>query len=101
MSSPYIKVSPEQLQQTAAQFQQHVSELEGTLSTMQNQMSSLENDWSGMAQQAFVSLMSEWTRDYNDMLNVLGRVNQLLRSAAESFSQGDQQFANSLNQIMG
>ena len=100
-SASDIRVSPEELRGAATRFQQHMTQLEGTLQTMQQQISSLEGDWAGAAQQAFVQLMGQWTHDYDDMLQVLQRVKQLLESAAESFSSQDTQFANVLNQILG
>lgn len=101
MASPYLKIPVEELRAASARFQQQKGDLEGTLATMQQQISSLEGDWTGAAQQAFLTLMSQWTTDYNNMVSVLERVKQLLDAAATGFGDQDQQFANVLNQIMG
>ncbi len=84
-----IRVTPEEMQATAAQFANRASELESLMSQIQSQIESLSSTWQGAAASQFTELMAKWGTDTQGIREVLGTVSDHLNRAAQAYADAE------------
>lgn len=90
-----IRVTPEQLQQVAAQLNAGAGNVDGILAQLTASVAPLGSDWAGAAQAQFQALWDQWQRDARGLFEALTGMAQLMGQAAASYAQTEQGIAAS------
>jgi len=90
-----ILVTPEQLQNTAAQLQAGAANIESILSQLEGQVAPLQSEWQGVAQARFQELWAEWHRSSRGIQEALHGIAQLTQQAGASYQDTETSIASS------
>lgn len=90
-----IKVDTAAVATAAAQFNGQASNLEELIAQVTTSLNNLEPLWTGPAATQFVTLMTEWRQDVNNIQQVLTQVSQRVATAGTSYDDTDSGIANS------
>jgi len=86
-----IKVTPEQVRQTASQFARSASQSQEMLSRLTNAINSMQPEWEGMVSQRFYSDFQQWSTQMKQFTELLNSINTQLNQIADRFAAADQQ----------
>jgi len=86
-----IKVTPEQVRQTASQFAQSASQSQEMVSRLTNAINSMQPEWEGMVSQRFYSDFQQWSTQMKQFTELLNSINTQLNQIADRFAAADQQ----------
>jgi WXG100 family type VII secretion target len=84
--------------QTAKNFEAVDAELQSTLTTLKNKVAALQGAWAGHGAQSFQQTMEVWTRDQNQINQLLRETAQLIRTAGHGYATTDSDAASRFNQ---
>jgi WXG100 family type VII secretion target len=90
-----IRVTPEQLQQVAAQLTAGAGNIDAILAQLASAVAPLGSDWAGAAQARFLALWEQWQHDARGLNEALTGTAQLMGQAAASYAQTEQGIAAS------
>jgi WXG100 family type VII secretion target len=83
--------------QTAQKFEAVDAELQSTLTTLKNQVAALQAAWVGHGAMSFQQTMEQWSRDQNQINQLLRETAQLIRTAGTSYATSDSDTASRFN----
>ena len=88
---PDIRADTVGIQNGASKFSQQSVELGDLLTTVSGTIDELQSLWTGPAASQFVDLMAEWTKDVNDIKQVLETIATKVNSAGMGYDDLDGQ----------
>lgn len=88
---PDIRANTVGIQTGAAKFSQQSVELGDLLTTVSGTIDELQSLWTGPAASQFVDLMSEWSKDVNDIKQVLEAIATKVHNAGMGYDDLDGQ----------
>jgi WXG100 family type VII secretion target len=93
-----IKVTSEDLANTATQLSRGSQEIESQLSVMRNLVQALvASDWQGAASSAFDSLYQQWNTSAAGLREALDGMSRLVSNAATAYANTEQQIQQSMH----
>jgi WXG100 family type VII secretion target len=88
---PDIRADTVGIQSGASKFSQQSVELGDLLTTVSGTIDELQSLWTGPAASQFVDLMTEWSKDVNDIKQVLETIANKVNSAGMGYDDLDGQ----------
>jgi WXG100 family type VII secretion target len=93
-----IKVTSEDLANTAAQLSRGSQEIDAQLASMRNLVQSLvASDWQGAASSAFDGLYQQWNTSAASLREALDGISRLVANAATAYANTEQQIQQSMH----
>src|SRR5205823_6044886 len=89
VTGPVAATDTALMAQTAKEFEAVDAELQSTLSTLKNKVAALQGAWVGAGAQSFQQTMETWSRDQNQINQLLRETAQLIRTAGHSYATSD------------
>ena len=91
-----IKMSPEQMQQKAAEFDSRNAEFNELISRMSSMVGELTSEWNGQTSQAFYDQFEELRPSLDRMANLISDIATQLRNISASMQDLDVKMANNI-----
>jgi WXG100 family type VII secretion target len=88
---PEIRANTAGIQSGASKFSQQSVELGDLLTTVSGTIDELQSLWTGPAASQFVDLMSEWSKDVNNIKQVLEEISTKVNQAGLGYGDLDSQ----------
>ncbi len=85
------------MEATAKKFEAVADELQGTLTNLKNKVAALQSAWAGQGATSFQGTMEEWSKDQNNINQLLHETAGLIRTAGQSYGATDANTASRFN----
>jgi WXG100 family type VII secretion target len=92
-----FKITPEQLEALGGQTGKNAQDIDGLHKALESQLGPLRDGsaWSGQAAGQFNELYNKFNQSAKSLTEALNGISQLMKGAAQSYSQAEQQIASS------
>ena len=91
-----IRISPEQMEQKAADFNTRCEEFNGVVNNMRNMVSSLCEEWAGQSSQAFSDQFASLEPSFKATSDLITDIAQQLRDVSSAMQNIDQEIAGKI-----
>ncbi|MCX7572110.1 WXG100 family type VII secretion target [Tumebacillus sp. DT12] len=85
-----IKVTPQDLRETAQQLQNGSQQINSTLATLKGRVDALQSIWQGQAHTQYNEYYQQWNQAAIKLNEALNNLSQLTTTAANQFEEADQ-----------
>lgn len=91
-----IKLTPEELRQSATKYTDGSNQVNDVLSSLQNEQNIISDNWDGQAFDRFEQQFQELVPKVQEFAQLLEEINQQLVSVADTLEQTDQDIASQI-----
>ena len=91
-----IKMSPEQMEQKAAEFDNRNAEFDELIARMSSMVGELTSEWAGQSSQAFYDQFEALRPSFNQASDLVKEIAMQLRSVSASMQEFDSQIAGKM-----